>query len=119
MSIFWGMYHGAGMRAVQSDVQAARRSATDARVQADELEARCERALLVCEALWTIMRDKLGVPEEELVNRVNEIDLSDGKLDGKVRRTAVQCGKCGKKVARRFQKCIYCATPIETDPFSS
>ena len=112
MSIFWGMYHGA-------DVQAARRSATDAQIRADELEARCERALLVCEALWTIMRDKLGVPEEELVNRVNEIDLSDGKLDGKVRRTAVQCRKCGKKVARRFQRCMYCATPIETDPFSS
>lgn len=119
MSLFWGSFHGAGVRAVHSDAQAARRSATDARIKTDELEARCERALLVCEALWTIMRDKLGVSEEELVNRVNEIDLSDGKLDGKVRRAAVQCNKCGKNVARRFQKCIYCGTPIETDPFGS
>lgn len=119
MSIFWGIYHGAGMRAVHSDAQAARRSASDVRSKAAELEAQCDRALLVCEALWTIMRDKLGVPEEELVSRVNEIDLSDGKLDGKVRRSAVQCKKCGKNVARRFQKCIYCGTPIDQDLFGN
>jgi len=101
------------------DAQSARRSATDARRKADDVEARCDRALLVCEALWTILRDKLGVPEEALVDRVNEIDLSDGQLDGKVRRSAAQCGKCGRNVARRFQKCIYCGRAMDPDVFAS
>lgn len=117
MSMFWGMYHGSSVRAAAADAQSARRAASDARTQAGEVEARCDRALLVCEALWTIMRDKLGVPEDELVNRVNEIDLSDGQLDGKVRRSALECSKCGRTVARRFQKCIYCGVPMEQDPF--
>ena len=117
MSLFWGMYHGSGAHAAASDARSARRTASDAQLDVRELEARCDRALLICEALWTILRDKLGVPEDELVNRVNEIDLSDGALDGKVRRKAVQCAKCGRTVARRFEKCIYCGRPIEKDTF--
>ena len=49
---------------------------------------------------------------------VNDIDLSDGKLDGKVRKTAVSCPKCGRTIARRFQKCIYCGQPVLHDPFA-
>ena len=55
----------------------------------------------------------------QLAERINDIDLTDGKLDGKVRKPAVTCPKCGKNNARRFTKCMYCGTPIVTnDPFS-
>ena len=83
-----------------------------------ELEARLDRALLACEALWTLVRDKLGVTDVELVERMNDIDLSDGKLDGKVRRTGVSCPKCGRTIARRFPKCVYCGQPVVHDPFA-
>jgi hypothetical protein len=73
---------------------------------------------MVCQALWTILSEKLQVTEEELVNRVNDIDLSDGQLDGKVRRTAAECPKCSRKVARRFPRCIYCGTMMQQDPFA-
>ena len=119
MSMFWAMYHGAHMSRAADAAGAARRSARDAAAKVDELEAQCDRALLVCEALWTVMRDKLGVSEDELVNRVNDIDLSDGRLDGKVRRPAWNCPKCNRTIARRFAKCMYCGQPIRHDPFST
>lgn len=83
-----------------------------------EIEARLDRTLLTCEAMWTILRDKLGVSDVELVERINELDLSDGKLDGKVRKTAVACPSCHRTISPRFPKCMYCGQPIVHDPFA-
>lgn len=80
-------------------------------------EMRMERVLLVCEAMWTILRDKLGVTDLELLQRINDLDLSDGQLDGKVRKSAVACPKCGRTIARRLPKCMYCGQAIMHDPF--
>lgn len=119
MSTFWSIYRTTHAAEATSEGRAAAREARRAQSQVAELEARCDRALLVCEALWTILRDKLGVSEDELVSRVNEIDLSDGRLDGRVRKeNAVSCPSCGRTFARRFPKCIYCGQPVVHDPFA-
>lgn len=117
MSTFWSVSRGIA----QASGDAARASGEAQRAQSRiaDLEARCDRALLVCEALWTMMRDRLGIPEEELVQRVNDIDLSDGTLDGKVRRpNAHVCPQCNRTIAKRFPKCIYCGQPVVHDPFA-
>ncbi len=110
--VFSNMYggHGEAARATGD----ARRARTDVQ----ELEARLDKALLASEAMWTIMRDKLGLDDVQLVERINDIDLSDGKLDGKVRKTAVTCPKCSRTIAPRFAKCMYCGQPIVHDPFA-
>lgn len=119
MSVFWNLHRTTNTpAAVAFEVQDARRASQDAQLRSRQLEARCDRALLVCEALWTLLRDKMGVTEEELVDRVNQVDLSDGKLDGKVRRPAVDCPKCRRKVARRFPRCVYCGAEVEKELFS-
>ncbi len=82
-----------------------------------ELQNRLDRTVLACEAMWTIMRDKLKMSDEELVQRIHDIDLSDGKLDGKVRKTAVSCPSCGRTIPRKFPKCMYCGQLIVHDPF--
>lgn len=117
MSIFWSLY---GIRAFHTtaDASAARVDARSAKLDVREIGDQLERTLLVCEAMWSILRDKLGVTDEELVARVNEIDLTDGKLDGKVRKTAVTvCEKCTRTVSMRFRKCTYCGHEIDRDAF--
>jgi hypothetical protein len=92
----------------------ARRVGTDVA----ELEARLDRTLLACEAMWTILRDKLGVTDEQLIERINDVDLSDGQLDGKVRKTPGSCPSCGRTISRKFPKCMYCGQAIVHDPFA-
>jgi hypothetical protein len=117
MSTFWAISRSAA--AASGEAARASSEAQRARSRASEIEAKCDRALLVCEALWTLLRDKLGISEEELVERVNQIDLSDGVLDGKVRKpNAHACPSCGRTIAKRFPKCIYCGQPVVHDPFT-
>ncbi len=116
MSVFWSMSAGGVARSMAGE-STADNAATAARREAHELEARLDRALLACEAMWSILRDKLGVTDVELIERINDIDLSDGKLDGKVRKTAVACPKCNRTISQRFPKCMYCGQPIVHDPF--
>lgn len=122
MSMFWAM--GAASHAMRASARASTK-ASDARADArtaardvQELESQLDRALLACEAMWSFMRDKLGLTDEQLVQRINDIDLSDGKLDGKVRKKPVTCPKCNRTISPRFPACMYCGQVIVHDPFS-
>ena len=74
--------------------------------------------VLAFEALWSLTRDRLQITDEELVARMNDLALSDGRLDGKVRKGAVSCRRCGRTISRRLPKCICCSQPIVHDPFA-
>lgn len=93
---------------------AARRSER----QAEGLEERFERSMLTLEAMWTLLRDKLGLTDEDLCNRMTDLDLSDGRLDGKHRHEPRSCPNCGKAIGPRFSKCIYCGQLVEETPFA-
>ena len=89
-----------------------------ARTTAEGLDARLDRMTLAFEAMWTLVRERLNITDEEFAARMNDLDLSDGKLDGKARKGAVSCPKCGRTISRRLPKCIYCGQPIVHDPFA-
>ena len=88
------------------------------RANVGEVDARLDRTLLAFEAMWTLLREKLGLSDLELVERINELDLSDGKLDGRVRKTPVSCPSCGRTMSRKFTKCMYCGQAVVHDPFA-
>ncbi len=79
----------------------------------DALQSHVERLSMVCQALWTLLRDKTDLTDEDLVARVHDVDLSDGVLDGKVRRSSTECASCGRMVAARHMRCLYCGTANE------
>jgi len=78
---------------------------------------RLDRTVLALEALWTLVREKLNLSEEELAKVMNDLDLSDGRLDGKVSKSALTCPACNRTISRRLPKCIYCGQAIVHDPF--
>lgn len=112
MSVFRSIY------GASADAAGAKGEARAPRADQAELEARLERTFLACEAMWTLLRDKLNLTDVELAERMNEIDLSDGRLDGKVRKTPVSCPNCGRTLSRKFPKCMYCGQAIVRDPFA-
>ncbi len=78
-----------------------------------------ERLLMITEALWGILKEKHGYTDEELKRRVADVDLKDGRLDGRVAPTeALDCPHCGYKTSKRRPLCLYCAKPLENDPFA-
>lgn len=76
-----------------------------------QLETSIERLTLINRALWEIMHERLGISEDYLKDKVNEIDLRDGVLDGKFKKKEVRkCLSCGRTLLKRHQKCMYCGS---------
>jgi hypothetical protein len=108
-----------------SNDPSARMAASDARTQAreaktevDELRFDLERLMLVTEALWRIVREKVQCTDEELVQRIQDIDLEDGKLDGRKSPTpARDCPHCQRKLLKHQPRCFYCGKPVQFLPF--
>ncbi len=82
----------------------------------DEIEGlrhRLDYVTLVTEALWSFFVDQ-GFEEQQLIDRIASIDLSDGRLDHRhVHHTT--CRQCGAAVASDF--CQFCGTRVN-DPFA-
>ena len=48
------------------------------------LEDNIDRLTLITQALWELLQKKVGIKESELTTLMEEIDLRDGVLDGKI-----------------------------------
>lgn len=72
------------------------------------LQDRLDKLLLINMAMWSFIEEKLGITEAQLADRVREIDLRDGTLDGRPPQTAAICSKCNRPMSRRHLRCLYC-----------
>ena len=117
-----GLFYGGGGHALARDASSqANTAASDARKARTETEGltqRIEQLALMTEALWTLLRDRFGMTDEELITIARDLDLSDGQLDGRVRRTSAECPGCGRMVGKHHQRCLYCGTEMQRAPFT-
>ncbi len=92
---------------------------TNLTTKVKQLESSVEKLTLINRALWEIIQDNLHINETVLKDRVNEIDLRDGVLDGKFQKREVrQCSSCGRTLQKKHQKCLYCgAEDSQADVF--
>ncbi len=79
----------------------------------DELEKRIETLSLLCRALVEELERSSGVSEDQIKARMLDIDLRDGKQDGKYdpKGTTI-CGGCGRTVAKRREGCMWCGARL-------
>jgi len=97
---------------------AAQAEAREAKSDVDGLRFDVERLLMVTEALWMILKEQLGYTDDELYRRVAEIDMRDGKLDGKVAKTQpATCPHCNRTIIGRRPTCLYCGQAVSPDLF--
>jgi len=82
----------------------------DLESDAGSLQRRVEVMALANQALFEILRDRLGISEEEVIYRMAEIDAQDGRKDGKMSTSArvVTCRRCGRAVSTTRLRCMYC-----------
>ena len=76
-----------------------------------------DKLFLITHALWELLKTEHGYTDEMLAQKVLEMDLADGKLDGKIAKTErPNCSSCGKKLGRH-PACMFCGTVNVRNPF--
>lgn len=104
--------------AAKSTAREARAEAQKARTEMELLRTDVERLLLITEALWMFVKKEHGYSDEQLQEVIAQIDLRDGRLDGRVAQDPPQnCPGCGRVLARKRPFCIYCGSTVQLDPF--
>lgn len=97
----------------QSQIDEAKTDAAQAANRVAELEASLQRMTLVSQALWELLRDHFEIPEQELLDKINEIDLRDGVLDQRITPKVSPCPKCGRPVSAKNSSCYYCGAALK------
>ena len=110
MSLFWELSQQRQIADAKATAAQAEQNAGKVYETIRHLELRLEKLTLVSRALWTFVKERSNLTEEDLFKRVSEIDLSDGALDGKVKHPPADCRSCGRKLSRRHLQCIYCGS---------
>ncbi|MEM1212444.1 MAG: hypothetical protein AAGI68_09125 [Planctomycetota bacterium] len=109
MSMFGIGGDGGFDAAAHQAASAARSEARSAATNLRDMEQRLDRLLLVNVALWSLLQEKTGLTERDLMDRVRLLDEMDGRADGKASGPKVSpCHACGRPVPARRDKCPYC-----------
>lgn len=97
----------------------ARSQASSAASRVAALEEDVNHLFMIVESLWGILKEQHGFDHADLLKSVIEIDMRDGKLDGKTaKQAAPDCVHCGRKMMGRRPVCIYCGKPSLRDIFA-
>ena len=87
---------------------------------ARRLEEKVDRLALICRAMFELMQESNGIPEERLKAKITEIDLRDGQADGKMSPKPRRCPKCEAMMSPQFGRCLFCGYQDEgADAFRS
>lgn len=92
----------------------AKATAKEASTEVRFLKQKVEKLMMITEALWIVLKETTNYTDEDLKEIIREVDLKDGKLDGKVSAESPDlCPKCGQILQKNKNVCIYCGTEVE------
>lgn len=112
MEIFWELHQRRHVLGAQINAIQAKDAASRLQFEVDVLKRKNDTLMLACQALWEIVRERDGLTDEQLRQRMQEIDLRDGTVDGKMSMVAVACPSCSRKSNSRHSKCVYCGAQL-------
>lgn len=80
----------------------------------EDLNERVDKLLMIVRAMWALMEEQ-GLTPEQLMAKIEELDLQDGVDDDQVRGQLAECPSCQSKVAPNLRACQLCGTEVRTD----
>ena len=99
----------ASLESTRAKAENADRAVRELKREVADLTARLERLQGACEAMWFLLKDRLGPEAPELQNLIGEIDR---RLDAVEEAEVQACPHCGRTVSQRTGVCIYCARAV-------
>jgi len=117
-SLFWEMKQQDDISQARFMSGMAQKKTMDVNADMRSLRQSVDKLVLINRALWEILAESRGLSDEYLMNKVNEIDLRDGTLDGKIRAAIKKCPSCGRTLSQSRDTCLYCgARDTHASPF--
>lgn len=111
-NFMWDLHQQGQIGEARSEAKDAGRKAETAVSQLERMERQLDRVTLACQAMWEIIRDHTAVTEEMLKAKIEEVDLRDGKADGKISLTVFECSGCGAKTNSKRKRCVICGDEV-------
>ena len=108
----WNAYQQGQIAEAKTDALKAKTDVAQYIERIHDLEFTVARTTLACQALWEILRSRLGISEAELIARIDEVDMRDGTMDGRLTPSIITCPKCGRPSNSKNSRCIYCGASI-------
>ncbi len=96
---------------VKHEASRATDKADRARDELRDVQEQLDRLTLACAALWSLLKQH-GHAEEELIARMQDLDLRDGKPDGRLTPGPLTCAGCQRKAASHRETCLYCGATL-------
>lgn len=106
--MLWDLIQQTQIEKTKSDLEAAQRENRKTRTVNYEVQERISKLSLITQAVWSLLKEKHGLDEVDLINRIEEIDMADGVKDGKVTAVVHTCLGCNRKISTKYKSCIYC-----------
>ncbi len=110
IDILWDLRQEWRINEAQDRADGAARQADNAKMENRYLRRSVERLALANMAMWELVCQRLGLTDEQLMRKMEEIDLRDGVRDGRITEGATvrPCLNCGRKQSARQERCMYC-----------
>jgi hypothetical protein len=115
MTSFGAGYSGGNSGNAVGDAARAQSAAREANEKARDANVRMDQLLLVCTAMWVLLRERAKLTEDDLIAKVAEIDARDGTADGKMTHGPRKCAGCQRTILGKHRKCMYCGAPVILD----
>ena len=117
--MLWDLLQQSQIKSTRQSADSADFKASLAQANVEQLEAQVQTLSLACQAMWELIGKNFGVTEIDLLNKMTEIDLRDGVMDGKLSlKAATKCSECGKEIKKIRSNCYWCgAKLISATPF--
>lgn len=115
--------HRQRMKAIQSVQRSAQSEAElgrkRQRAETQDLEDQIDRLKLICESMWELMSEVTGLTNEQLEQRIHEVDMDDGKADGRKVHPPAPCTTCDSMIPSTAKVCAFCSAPAPSrSPFA-
>ncbi len=116
MDFFWDLYQQHDITRLKAKASHTEGKVRSANATVAQLESRVDQLVLLNHALWELIAESAELTQQDLADKVKEIDLRDGVEDGKVRQIQ-KCPDCDRTMSRRHARCLYCgAEAVDCSP---
>lgn len=73
-----------------------------------EFNTNIEKLTLLCQAMWALIEETTDLTEEDLEDKILELEILRGDLFEEIEETAESCPQCNAAIPAAMDKCQFC-----------